>query len=115
MYQTAARLYDKDYRAFNNLATLELKKGNEIKAKSYLEQALRVNSKAPEALANLGLIDLMHGNLAQAEVQIANASGTNNTAYATAALAFAKGKYADAEREFSRFKHQLASSCSIDE
>ena len=47
VYQTAARLYDKDYRAFNNLATLELKKGNEIKAKSYLEQALRVNSKAP--------------------------------------------------------------------
>ena len=31
VYQTAARLYDKDYRAFNNLATLELKKGNEIK------------------------------------------------------------------------------------
>ena len=108
VYQTAASLYDKDYRAFNNLATLELKKGNEIKAKSYLEQALRVNSKAPEALANLGLIDLMHGNLAQAEVQIANASGTNNTAYATAALAFAKGKYADAERDLADSNTNLA-------
>ena len=110
---TAARLYDKDYRAFNNLAIIELNKGNEIKAKSYLEQALRVNRKAPEALANLGLIDLMHGNLAQAELQIANASGTNNTAYATAALAFAKGKYADAERYLADSNTNLAALAQL--
>ena len=55
----------------------------------------------------------MHGNLAQAEVQIANASGTNNTAYATAALAFAKGKYADAERDLADSNTNLAALAQL--
>lgn len=100
IYKRTAEYYDKDYRAMNNLATLAFKKGDEMEATRHLERALRVNPQAPEALANLGIMDLVNGNVKEAEVSIAKALGEQNVNVAIGSLNLAKGNFAQAEKDF---------------
>lgn len=100
IYKKTAELYDRDYRAFNNIAALRLAKSDVKGANEYLAQAMRVDSKAAEAYANKGLINLVEGNLKDAEVNIAKSAGSENVAYALGALNIAKGNYAQAEKDF---------------
>ena len=100
IYKKTAEYYDKDYRAYNNLATVEFVKGDEQNAIRYIEQALRINPQAPEALANLGILDLQNGNLKEAEADIAKALGDKNVNVAVGSLNLAKGNYAQAEKDF---------------
>ncbi len=100
IYKRAASYYDKDYRAYNNLATLSFMKGDEMEATRYLEQALRVNPQAPEALANLGILELHNGNWKEAEADIAKSLGEQNVNIAIGSLNLAKGNYAQAEKDF---------------
>ena len=100
IYKKTAQYWDKDYRALNNLAVLAFNAGDETKADQYLQQALRVNKKAPEAFANLGLIALKNGKLAEAEANIANAIGANGFGEALGNLNLAKGNFAQAEANF---------------
>ena len=100
IYKRTASYYDKDYRAFNNLATMAFMKGDEMGATRYLEQALRINPQASEALANLGILELQNGNLKEAETDIAKALGDQNINVAIGSLNLAKGNYAQAEKDF---------------
>ncbi|MBR1469076.1 MAG: hypothetical protein IJ605_03040 [Prevotella sp.] len=100
IYKKTAQYWDKDYRALNNLAVLAFNAGENDKAENYIQQALRVNNKAPEAFANLGLIALKKGNLTEAENQIANAIGANGFGEALGNLNIAKGNFAQAEANF---------------
>lgn len=100
IYKRTAEYYDKDYRAMNNLATLAFMKGDEMEATRHLERALRVNPQAPEALANLGIMDLVNGNVKEAEVSIAKALGEQNVNVAIGSLNLAKGNFAQAEKDF---------------
>lgn len=100
IYKRTAEYYDKDYRALNNLATLAFKKGDEMEATRYLERALRVNPQAPEALANLGIMELVNGNVKEAETSIAKALGEQNVNVAIGGLNLAKGNFAQAEKDF---------------
>ena len=100
IYKRTAEYYDKDYRALNNLATLAFKKGDEMEATRYLERALRVNPQAPEALANLGILELVNGNVKEAETSIAKALGEQNVNVAIGSLNLAKGNFAQAEKDF---------------
>lgn len=100
IYKRTAEYYDKDYRALNNLATLAFKKGDELEATRYLERALRVNPQAPEALANLGIMELVNGNVKEAETSIAKALGEQNVNVAIGSLNLAKGNFAQAEKDF---------------
>lgn len=100
IYKRTAEYYDKDYRALNNLATLVFKKGDEMEATRYLERALRVNPQAPEALANLGIMELVNGNVKEAETSIAKALGEQNVNVAIGSLNLAKGNFAQAEKDF---------------
>ena len=59
-----------------------------------------MNKKAPEAFANLGLIALKNGKLAEAEEYIANAIGANGFGEALGNLNIAKGNFAQAEANF---------------
>ena len=102
VYKKAAELYDKDYRAYNNLATIALNKGDKAAAAAYLAKALQYDSNAAEASANKGLMSLVDGNLADAENAIAKGSNSENTAYAQAVLNIAKGNYAQAEKLFGK-------------
>lgn len=102
IYKTAAKLYDKDYRAYNNLATIALNKGDKSAAANYLNTAMGYDSNAAEASANKGLMSLLDGNLAEAEAAIAKGSNSENTAFAQGVLNIAKGNYAQAEKDFGK-------------
>jgi len=99
IYKKTAEYYDRDYRAYNNLATLSLANGNKAAASRYLAEALRLNANAPEAIANRGLMSLIDGNVGDAEADIAKAAGSENVSYAIGVLNLAKGNYAQAEKE----------------
>ena len=99
IYKKTTELYDRDYRAYNNLAALALNDGDEQTAQSYLEKALQVNSKAPEAFANKAYIDLTHGRIADAERHLSDATEANGFNEVLGNLHIARGNYANASDE----------------
>ncbi len=99
IYQKATELYNKDYRAYNNLAALALNQGDEATANTYLEKALRVNRKAPEAYANKAYIFLTHGQVDKAEHALADATEANGFDEILGNLNIARGNYANATDE----------------
>lgn len=99
IYKKTTELYDRDYRAYNNLAALALNEGDEHTANSYLSQALQVNRKAPEAYANKAYINLTHGEIAEAEHNLADATEANGFNEIIGNLHIARGNYANATDE----------------
>ena len=113
VYRKAAEYYDKDYRGFNNAAVMAFNRGDSETAKEWIAKALRADSKAPEAFANLGLIDLAEGNVASAENNIANAIGANGFGQALGNLNIAKGNFAQAEENFENSANNSAALAQI--
>lgn len=113
IYKKAAEIYDKDYRAYNNLAVMAFNKGDESAAKQYLQQAFAKNGKAPEGYANLALIDLHNGNVAGAESNLSNAIGANGFNEVLGNLNIAKGNYATAVQNFEGSKSNSAALAQI--
>lgn len=113
IYKTTAKLYDKDYRAFNNLAALAIAKGDLDTAKSYLKKAASLSNDTPEANANLGLLSLIAGDTQDAEASISKAAGTESVAPALGALNIAKGNYAQAEKDFGRAETNTAALAQL--
>ncbi len=113
IYKKAAEIYDKDYRAYNNLAVMAFNKGDENTAKQYVQQAFAKNQKAPEGYANLALIDLHNGNLASAESNLSNAIGANGFNEVLGNLNIAKGNYAAAVQNFEDSKSNSAALAQI--
>lgn len=110
IYKTTAKLYDKDYRAYNNLAALAFNAGDETTAKRYLSEALSKDNKAPEANANLGLISLKNGKIKDAENYLAEAIDANGFGEALGNLNIAKGNYAQA---VENFKNSSSNSAAL--
>ena len=100
IYKKTASIYDRDYRALNNLATLAISEGDDAQARRYITEALKADPNSAEALANRGLLSLKNGNLEEAERDIAKASGSETTAEAVGLLNLAKGNYAQAQQDF---------------
>lgn len=113
IYKKAAEFYDKDYRAYNNLAVMAFNKGDENAAKQYVQQAFAKNQKAPEGYANLALIDLHNGKLADAERNLSNAIGANGFNEVLGNLNIAKGNYATAVKNFEGSKSNSAALAQI--
>ena len=113
IYKKAAEIYDKDYRAYNNLAVMAFNKGDESAAKQYLQQAFAKNGKAPEGYANLALIDLHNGDVAGAESNLSNAIGANGFNEVLGNLNIAKGNYATAVQNFEGSKSNSAALAQI--
>ena len=99
IYKKTTELYDRDYRAYNNLAALALNEGDEHTANSYLSQALQANRKAPEAYANKAYINLTHGEIAEAEHNLADATEANGFNEIIGNPHIARGNYANATDE----------------
>lgn len=99
IYKKTTELYDRDYRAYNNLAALALNEDDEHTANSYLSQALLANRKAPEAYANKAYINLTHGEIAEAEHNLADATEANGFNEVIGNLHIARGNYANATDE----------------
>ncbi len=108
IYKTAAKLYPSDYRALNNIAALEFNKGNNDTAKEYINKVFNVLNNAPEANANLGMIALQNGDVANAENYIAKATNANGLNNVLGALNIAKGNYAEAAKNLANSESNLA-------
>lgn len=113
IYQTTTKIYPKDARAYNNIATLEFANGNYSAAKQYAQKALSLNSNCKEANANLGLIALANGDLNTAEGLIAKAADANGIAEVLGNLNLAKGNYAQAEYDMRKVKSNSAALAQI--
>ncbi|WP_337636572.1 hypothetical protein [Hallella sp.] len=113
IYKKAAECYDKDYRAYNNLAVMAFNKGDENAAKSYVKQAFAKDQKAPEGYANLALIALRNGNIAEAESNLSKAINANGFGEVMGNLNIAKGNYATAVKNFEGSKSNSAALAQI--
>lgn len=113
IYKAATKAYPNDYRAYNNLAVLEMNKGNEVAAQQYIAQALKADKNAAEAYANRGLISLKNGNVAEAETDIARASGATTVGEALGTLSIAKGNFAQAEADFQGIESNNAALAQL--
>ena len=113
VYKKTAELYDKDYRAYNNLAAIAMNKGDKAAAASYLAKAQQCDANAAEWSANKGLISLADGDLQAAEAAIAKGANSETTAYAQGVLNLAKGNYAQALQLFGKNKTNSAALAQI--
>ena len=113
VYKKTAELYDKDYRAYNNLAEMAFKSGNTTAAKQYLAQALQKNAKSSEANANLALLSLVEGNTEAAEQALGKAAEAKNYKEVLGNLNIAKGNYAQAAQDLAGVKSNSAALAQI--
>ena len=67
--------------------------GDAAKAESYFKQAASKNANAPEVNANLGLCELVKGNVAAAETYLGKATGANAAGEALGNLYIKQGQY----------------------
>lgn len=98
----AAELHPNDYRTYCDIAVLAMQEQNYDKADTYLKKSLNVDSNAPEALVNLGIIQLINGNIKEAESYIARGAKANNVDEALGELYIAQGKYNLATSKLSK-------------
>lgn len=113
IYTKTTQIYDKDYRAYNNLAALALAKGDNAAAQKYAEKAASLGSDTPEAQANMGLLALVNGNVQDAERAISKSANSENVKAALGALNIAKGNYAQAEQYFGKTNSNTAALAQL--
>lgn len=113
IYTKTTQIYDKDYRAYNNLAALALAKGDKVAAQKYAEKAASLGSDTPEAQANMGLLALVNGNVQDAESAISKSANSENVKAALGALNIAKGNYAQAEQYFGKTNSNTAALAQL--
>lgn len=113
IYTKTTQIYDKDYRAYNNLAALALAKGDKATAQKYAEKAASLGSDTPEAQANMGLLALVNGNVQDAERSISKSANSENVKAALGALNIAKGNYAQAEQYFGKTNSNTAALAQL--
>jgi len=101
IYKKIVELYPNDYRAYNNIATIEFAKGNASAAQEYLAKAQRIDGNAAETNANLGLLALQNGNLSDAENYISKSTTAGDYNKVLGSLRLAQGDYAAAEQSLS--------------
>lgn len=93
IYKKTTELYPSDYRAYNNVAVMEMKKNNSAAAQQYLDKALAADAKSAEPQANLALLALKSGNVNKAQDFMAMATGANDYDFAMGAYNIAKGNF----------------------
>lgn len=101
IYKTTTKQYPNDYRAYNNLAGLAIKKGDVAAAKNYLAQAASKKSDAAEINANKAIVALAEGNLAEAESCLSRATSAKNYNEVLGNLNIAKGNYSQAAQNLA--------------
>jgi tetratricopeptide (TPR) repeat protein len=112
IYQTAAKQYPQDYRAYNNLGNLAYQAGDYNKAESYFQKAANVK-EAPEVENNLGLIALTKGNTSEAETYMSKATAAPESNEGLGNLYVAQGQYERAVTAFGDAKTNSAALAQI--
>ena len=113
IYTKTTQIYDKDYRAYNNLAALALAKGDKATAQQYAAKAASLSNNTPEAQANMGLIALVNGDVQEAERAISKSANSENVKAALGALNIAKRNYAQAEQDFGKTNSNTAALAQL--
>ena len=93
IFNTAIKLYPTDYRAYNNLGVMAYNAGDYSTAASYFAKALAANSNAAEVKVNLGYLELLKGNVANAESLMAVGADAKAGDEALGNLYIAQGEY----------------------
>lgn len=93
IYKSVSSTYPNDYRAYNNLACLDIQNQNFDKAKMNLGKASNLNSNASEVAENKGILAAIEGNIDEANklYNQSNASDINK-----GILAIKRGNYSSA-------------------
>ena len=113
IYNTTAKLFPNDYRAYNNLAQLAMNDGDYAAAKNFLEKAAKLNATAAEVNTNLGMLALIEGNVADAENYLVKGTDAKANAAALGNLYVAQGQYERAVSAFAETKSNAAALAQI--
>lgn len=97
-----AELYPSDYRAYNNLASIEYRKGNYAAAKQLVDKALSINPNAPEPNVNNGLLAMIEGKTSEATQSLSKGSNALGLNEALGNLSLLQGNYAQAAKYFGK-------------
>ena len=93
VFNTAIKLHPGDYRAYNNLGVLAYNRGDYNTAASYFAKAANADNNAPEVKINLGYLELMQGNVAEAETYMTMGASAKAGDEALGNLYIAQGQY----------------------
>lgn len=93
IFNTAIKIYPSDYRAYNNLGVMAYNRKDYSTAASYFAKAINAKATAPEVKINLGYLDLMNGNIADAESNITAGANTKAGDEALGNLYISQGLY----------------------
>ncbi len=93
IFNTAIRLYPNDYRAYNNLGVMAYKKGDYATAAEYFAKAENVAKAAPEVMVNLGYLELLEGDVSEAETYMTKGVDAKAGDEALGNLYIAQGEY----------------------
>ncbi len=113
IYETTAKLYPNDYRAFNNLASLAYKAGDLAVAENYVQKALQINSSAAEANANKALVEMAKGKATEAQTYLAKATTAKNYNELLGNLQVAAGNYAQSAQNLKGVSTNSAALAQI--
>ena len=113
IYETTAKLYPNDYRAFNNLASLAYKAGDLAAADNYVQKALQINPSAAEANANKALVEMAKGKATEAQTYLAKATTAKNYNELLGNLQVAAGNYAQSAQNLKGVSTNSAALAQI--
>ncbi len=112
VYDTAARLYPKDYRTFNNLGLAQYVAGDYDAAKTSFQRASSL-TKNGEPQMNLGLIEMLNQNYTKANQYFGSAAGVPELGEAMGVYYLKQGDANAAVRAFGDSKSNNAALAQI--
>lgn len=112
IYDTAARLYPNDYRAWNNLGMAQYAAGDYSAAKANFQRAASMGNH-PEPQMNLGLIDMLEGNYNAANQRFGSAAGVPELGDALGLYYLKQGDAAAAVNAFGNSRTNNAALAQI--
>ncbi len=112
IYNTAARLYPRDYRTYNNLGMMQYELGDYKAAAASFDKAASMGGSA-EAKMNLGLIELVNKDYNKANQYFGSAAGVEGLGDAMGVYYLKKGDANAAVRAFGDSKSNNAALAQI--
>ena len=112
IFNKTIELYPNDFRAYNNLGMMAYTT-DKAAALNYFKQAASKNANAPEVNTNLGLMEMVNGNVANAETYLAKSTGANTANEALGNLYIKQGQYERAVNAFGDTKTNSAALAQI--
>ena len=113
IYDTAARIYPKDFRTWNNLGVTQYIAGDYDAAKANFQKALSLKSNNADAKMNLGLISLLDKNFSKANEYFGSAADAEGINDALGVYYLKMGDNAAAVRAFGASKTNNAALAQI--